>query len=157
MLHFEVADTRHPASSPLELTHVLLNDGDPVAVVTDGSVTLVGVDGTIASAPEEIIPRWSIAVMVTDADEDRDAGNADAFDVAVTNGSQTETVVVEETGANTGIFSGEIETVFSLSFSSDDGIVQAQAGDVVEFCYGDSLDSAGNTVERCATTQVIES
>ena len=155
VLHFDVADVRHPAVSALELTHVLLNDGDPTVTATDGSVTLVGVDGTIESDPAEIIPRWDIDVTVTDVDEDRDGLSADSFEVAVTNGTQTETVTVEETGNSTGIFEGSIETVFSLSFSSDDGIVQALAGDAVEFCYGDSLDATGATVERCATTDVV--
>ena len=153
--NFEVADIRHPAYSPLELTHVLFNDGDPVAIAEDGSVTLVGVDGTVASDPDTVLPRWAIEVTVADADEDRDAGVPDAFDVAVMNGSQTETVAVTETGTNTGIFTGNIETAFSLSFTAGDGIVQAKAGDEIEFCYADSLDSAGNTVGRCATTAVV--
>ena len=76
-VQFTVEDVRHPASSVLELTHVLLNDGDPENATTDGSVTLIGVDGTIVSAPVEIIPRWDIDVTVTDADEDRDGLNAD--------------------------------------------------------------------------------
>ena len=152
---FTVNDVRHPAWSVLELAHALLNDGDPAATAVDGSVTLVGVDGTIVSAPTEIIPRWDIDVTVTDGDEDRDDQSADSFAVAVTNGSQTELLTVFESGASTGVFGGSIETAFSLSSSSDDGIVQAQAGDAIQFCYGDSLDSAGNTVERCATTQVI--
>ena len=158
-IDFQVADIRHPASSPLILTHVLFNDGIPDNTTTDGSVTLVGVDGTIESLPVEIIPRWSIDVTVTDADEDRNPGSADAFDVDVTNGLQTETLTVTETDVSTGIFTGTITTVFSLSSTaaihSDDNTVQAMAGDEILFAYVDSLETAGVTVARADQTDVI--
>ena len=139
----------------MELTHALFNQGDPVAAAVDGSVKLVGVDGTIGSDPAEIIPRWDIVVTVQDADENRDGLQPDSFEVGMTNGAQTEQLTLVETGVSTGIFTGSIGTVFSLSFSSDDGIVQASAGDALHLCYVDSLDGAGNTLQRCATTQVV--
>ena len=138
---------------------MLLNDGTPENTATDGSVTLVGVDGSIASVPEEIIPRWSIEVTVDDIDEDRDPGNADDFEIRVSNGLQSEVLTMAETGASTGVFTGTIGTVFSLGSTaagnSLDGIVQAQAGDVIVFAYADSLDGAGATVERMDFTDVI--
>ena len=154
-LHFDVADRRSPAMSPLVIEHALLNDGTPGVVTTDGSVTLVGTNGVIASLPSEILPRWSIGVSVYDLDEDRNTGTQDAFDVGVTNGSQTETLTVTETGNSTGAFSGVISTAFSLSFTSDDGIVQARAGDQIIFSYADSLDTAGNTQIRTDVTDVL--
>ena len=153
-VNFQVADIRHPASSPLTLTHVLFNDGIPAATPTDGSVTLVGADGTITSLPSEILPRWSIGVSVSDADEDR-TGARDAFAVSVTNGSQSEVLPVFETGNTTGMFSGTIGTVFSLSFSSNDDIIQAKAGDQIVFTYADSLNSNGNTVQWTDATDVL--
>ena len=154
-VNFQVADIRHPASSPLTLTHVLLNDGDPENAPTDGSVTLVGIDGVITSLPAEILPRWSIGVSVYDIDEDRDIGTRDAFAVAVTNDTQTETLMMTETGPSTGVFSGVIGTVFSLAPTSGDGIVQAKAGDQVVFTYADSLDADGETEDRTDATDVI--
>ena len=158
-VNFQVADIRHPASSVLELTHVLLNDGTPENATTDGSVMLVGGDGSIVSVPEEIIPRWSIDVTVDDVDEDRDPGQADDFEIRVSNGLQSEVLVVAETGVSTGVFTGTIGTVFSLGSTaagnSLDGIVQAQAGDVIVFAYADSLDGVGGTVERTDATDVI--
>ena len=158
-VNFQVADIRHPASSPLTLTHVLFNDGTPDYVSTDGSVTLVGVDGSITSLPEQIIPRWSIDVTVDDTDEDRYTGSADAFDVSVTNGHQTEILTLTETDVSTGIFVGTITTVFSLAStsasSSADNTVQAKAGDEIIFAYADSLDTSGNTVQRSDFTDVI--
>jgi len=47
--NFTMADRRSPASSPLALTHVLFNAGDPTATITNGSVALVGTDGTITA------------------------------------------------------------------------------------------------------------
>ena len=152
---FQVADIRHPASSPLPLTHVLFNDGTPDYAKTDGSVTLIGTDGVITSLPSEILPRWSIGVSVYDLDEDRNTGTRDAFDVGVANGSQIETLAVAETGNSTGVFSGVIGTAFSLSFSSDDGIIQAKTGDQIVFSYADSLDSNGDTQMRTDITDVL--
>ena len=154
-VNLQVADIRHPAVSPLTLTHLLFNDGDPEAVSGDGSVTLVGMDGVIVSQPAEIIPRWSVGVSVYDVDEDRDSGALDAFVVQVVNGGQAETLTVTETGIGTGVFSGGIGTAFSLSFTTDDGIVQAKAGDQIVFSYADSLDGAGATVERTDFTDVV--
>ena len=94
-------------------------------------------------------------MAVNDIDEDRNTGSADAFDVRVTNGTQTETITVTETGNSTGLFEGSIATVFSLGSTSGDNVVQARAWDTIPFCYDDSLDADGETEERCATTSVI--
>lgn len=152
---FTVADLRAPASSPLTLTHVLFNDGTPNEAVLDGSVTLIGVDGTIVNDPAEIIPRENIFITVTDADENRDADNPDHFDLRVATGAQTETLTLTETGDATGIFEGTLATVFSLGATSGDHRVQAKAGDTIETCYDDWLDATGITVERCASTTVL--
>jgi hypothetical protein len=154
-IDFQVGDVRSPASSPLTLEHVLFNDGDPGNTTVDGSVTLVGVDGSISHDPIEIIPREDIAVTVIDADENWDINAQDSFVVRVSNGSQSETLTVLETDNSTGAFEGMISTVFSLGATSDDDIVQAKAGDVIQSCYDDWLDASGNTVERCADTNVI--
>jgi enediyne biosynthesis protein E4 len=154
-IDLQMGNVRIPASSPLTLEHVLFNDGTPPNTTTDGSVTLVGVDGSIAHDPTEIIPREDIAVMVTDADENWDINAQDSFVVRVSNGSQSETLTVQETGNSTGIFEGIISTVFSLGATSDDDVVQAKAGDVIQSCYDDWLDADGITVERCDDTNVI--
>jgi enediyne biosynthesis protein E4 len=155
LLDFTVADRRSPAYSDLKLEHVLLNDGDPESTAEDGSVALVGVDGSIASAPDQIIPRWPIQISVAEADENRNDQVIDSLRAEAASGGQTETVVLIETAVNSGEFSGSIATVFSNSFSSDDAVLQAMAGDVIEFCYDDSLDGAGISVSRCATTDVV--
>lgn len=118
-------------------------------------MTLIGVDGSIDSTPADIYPRWPVQVSVTDIDEDRDSLTPDSFEVAVTNGGQTETLTVTETGNSTGVFEGSVGTVFSTVPSSGDGIVQAQAGDQIVFAYSDSLDATGSTVGRSDTTDVV--
>ena len=155
MLTFQVGDIRHPATAPLKLEHVLFNDGVPDYLAVDGSITVVGTDGVINNLPSEILPRWSIGVSVYDVDEDRNTGIRDVFAVDVANDSQTETLTVTETGSGTGIFSGVISTVFSLSFTSDDDIIQAKAGDQIVFSYADSLDSNGNTQTQTDVTDVL--
>ena len=154
-INFTVGDIRSPASSALTLEHVLFNDGTPPNTTSDGSVTLVGIDGTIENDPTQIIPREDVTVTVADADEDRNSGTQDSFDVRVSNGAQSETLTVLESTVNSGIFEGMINTVFSLGSTSEDGIVQAQAGDLIQCCYDDSLDVDGNTIERCADADVI--
>jgi sugar lactone lactonase YvrE len=154
-LRFQVADVRHPASSPLQLVHVLFNAGTPVAVTTDGSVRVVGVDGAIARVPDTIIPRQAITVTVTEADESRTSSVAETLLVRVSNGAQSEVLRVDETGVNTGVFTGSVATAFSLTSVSGDGVVQTKAGDVIVFAFDDSLDAAGNTVVRTDTTRVI--
>ena len=153
-LNFTVADLRTPSSSTLSFEHVLFNDGTPANAPTNGSFTLTGNDGSIASAPATIIPRQTIDVTVDEPDEDRTA-SADQLTVQIANGAQTETLILDESGAQTGLFTGSINTVFALTAVSDDNTIQAQAGDVIVFSYDDLLDGNGNTVPRTDQTNVI--
>ncbi len=155
-LDFQTADLRAPASSALDIAHVLLNDGRPGALGIDGSLTLVGTDGTIISLPETIIPRWSLDVSVADVDEDRDinAVNSFAIDVAV-NGASTETLLLAETGNSTGLFTATIPTRFSLTPVAGNDTLEVVAGDRITFTYIDSLDAVGSTTLRTDSTSVI--
>ncbi len=161
VLRFSVADQRAPNFSALSIEHLLFNDGTPTATEDPGSVTLVGTDGSIAcvvfssGSTTQVVPGETIDVTVTEADENRNSGSAESLSVQVTNGGQTETVTVTETGAATGIFTGSIATAFSLASTSGDGTIQAQAGDQIQFCFDDSLDAAGATVQRCVSKDVI--
>lgn len=115
---------------------------------------LVGTDGSLASVPEWVYPRWPIAVTVNEADENRRLTLLDTVRVQVTNGTQSEMLTLTETGLSTGVFTGSIATAFSLSPVSGDGVVQAVRGDTMRFAYTDSLDTAGNTVLRTDVTAV---
>lgn len=161
VLRFSVADQRAPNFSALTIEHLLFNDGSPTATEDDGSVTLVGTDGALITtafatgSSTQLIPGDTVEITYTDIDENRDGGFAETLSIAIANGAQTETVTVTETGLATGIFTGSIATAFSLGASSGDGTIQAQAGDTIQSCADDSLDSVGATVQRCATLTVI--
>jgi hypothetical protein len=152
-LSFQVADVRHPASTPVRLAHVLFNDGIPGNTRDDGSVALVGTDGTIDSAPPLVIPRHPIQVMVNDVDEDRDTLEVDSLWVTVRDSTQIEGLWTRESGAHTGVFTGSIATVFSRAPTSGDRIVQTRARHRIAFSYVDSLTAAGTTVVRTDTTR----
>ncbi|MBT4503316.1 MAG: T9SS type A sorting domain-containing protein [Gemmatimonadetes bacterium] len=144
-LRFTVNDVRVPASSALALTHVLLNAGDPPNITVDGLVTLVGNDGSISSAPPTFIPREDLTVTVTDLDADLD-GNPGSNTVSVTATNQTTGDVVNltlnEDGTTAGTFSFVVPTEFGTAAIADN-ILQAQAGEIIEFSYSDALDAAG--------------
>jgi hypothetical protein len=147
ILHFAVVDQRSPASSALELTHVLFNDGTPEAVAGDGSVTLVGNTGTIETDVDEIIPREPITVTVTDADADV-TGGVDQISVEVVNLDNGDTVslTIDETDVASGQFVETVDTEFGTEDIIDD-VIQAQADDVIEFRFVDELDDEGNGPE----------
>lgn len=157
-IDFQVADVRAPDSSPLELTHVLFNDGTPNHIKQDGSVTLVGNTATISSLPAQVIPRETVTVTVVDVDEDTDGvPGTDQVSVTVTNSNNGDSLnlTLNEDGATAGTFVGSYSTVFGTS-SSADALVQAQAGDALVSSYADALDGAGTgPTNRTAQTDVI--
>ncbi len=158
-INFTVKDVRVPASSALTLLDVLLNAGTPPNVTTDGSVTLLGNDGSITS-DAQVDPPNSVTVTVTDLDGDTDGfGLTQSVNVDVVNGLQTETMTLNET-TNPGEFIGIISTVFSLASTaasdSGDGIVQAKSGDFIDFNFSDQIDAAGaGPIVRTSQTAVI--
>jgi outer membrane protein assembly factor BamB len=148
-LHFDVADIRVPYTSPLALVHVLFNDGTPPATSVDGSVKLIGTTATTGFLPLlGAIPRETLTLSVNDADENTDPSSAQQVSVSIVNGAQTETLVLNEQGIDTDLFSNQINTVFSLvstsATTSGDGIVQAKAGDVITFYFVDQLTGSGD-------------
>jgi len=137
---------RVPASSVLNLTHVLLNDGNPPNIKVNGLVTLTGNDGTIGSLPAQFIPREDLTVTVVDADEDLDGvPNTDQVPVTATNLNNGDVVnlTLSEDAVTAGTFSATVTTVFGTAASAGGGRLQAQAGDVIEFSFSDALDGAG--------------
>lgn len=154
-IDFAVADLRAPAYSPLYLAHALFNDGSPGSVKTDGSLTLVGTDGTLEHPVQVLVyPSDAIALVVTDPDENRSVAQRETLSVSVHNiyNGDIETMAMAEDGVSNSVFAGSIATVFSLSASSGDGQIQGKAGDPVVSIYIDSLDVNGNTIFRADTT-----
>ena len=157
-LVLETSDIRHPASTALEIVHLLFNEGNPVALTDDGSLKLLGTDGTVETAPDSIYPRLPITITVDDIDEDRETGLAEdievlAFDVVY---DDSQIVTLGETDVSTGIFTGTVSTEFEpTGGASWDGVIGTTAGDTVFVSYVDSLSATGTTEERTAFTEVI--
>ena len=154
---FQVADVRVPSSSDLVLKHVLFNDGTPTNTTTDGSLTIIGTDGTITSLPATIIPRETVTVTIVDIDLDTDgAPSTDNVVVTVVNTINNDSFNLPlSEGAIAGTFSGTYDTEYG---STADGNVpiQATAGDAIVATYSDALDGAGaGPTDRTATTNVI--
>ena len=155
---FVVADLRRPAASGLTIEHLALNDGLP-ADLEDGSVGLVGIDATMAVAPDPVYIHGSLAVTVVDADEDRDPGRLDTLRVRVSEGpeatapAQAETVEAVETGLASGTFAGTIAVAYGEAVSAN-GIIETVPRHQIELCFDDSLDAAGATTVRCTTLAV---
>lgn len=152
---FQIDGQRSPHTAPLLLDHVLFNDGQLTTTKVDGSITVIGTDALLTSAPPQLAAREDLTITVTDADENLDTNSMDTFDVALANGAQTETLTLTETANSSGIFSGVIATEFSLTPVSGDDTVQAQAGDLIQTCYTDILDASGATLVRCATSTIL--
>ncbi|MBT4496904.1 MAG: hypothetical protein HOC74_04245, partial [Gemmatimonadetes bacterium] len=143
-VNFTVNDVRVPAASPLTLTHVLLNNGNPPNIKVNGLVTLVGTDGTIDSSPAQIVPRQDITVTVVDADADLDGlANTDQVTVTLANSpsGDSEILTLAEDATTAGTFIGTINTVFSSAYTAGDGLIQTQTGDGLLFTYSDALDA----------------
>lgn len=157
-LVLDVADIRTPSYTPLNFEYVLMNDGDPTVGSTDGSLTLTGSDGTVSALPDSINPGDVVNITVTDIDLDLDVGNPDQVSAtALGKGyNDSQTVTLTETGANTGIFTGSVNTQFALAAgASEDGVITTIAGDSICVSFVDLLTSLGNTVTRYDTVEVI--
>ena len=156
-LSFQVADIRVPSSTPLTLSHVLFNDGTPINTTTDGSLTIIGADGTITSLPATIIPRETVTVTVVDIDLDTDgAPSTDNVIVQITNTNNTDSInLTLNEGAIAGTFAGTYDTEYGIAANAD-ALIQAKAGDAIVSTYTDALDAAGaGPTNRTATTNVI--
>lgn len=151
-------DHRSPASTPLELFYVLFNDGTPIADKVDGSITIIGTDGTVSASPDSIYPGNVVNITVTDTDFDLDVGTPDQVSATAISKlyNDSQTVLLSETGANTGIFTGSVNTAFALAAgTSEDGVITTIAGDSICVSFVDSLTLLGTTVTRYDTVEVV--
>ncbi|QCE40326.1 gliding motility-associated C-terminal domain-containing protein [Psychroserpens sp. NJDZ02] len=120
------------------------NGADPIAV-TDTDDVVGGVDGTV-EITETSTPGETLDVVVTDNDLNTDPATIETIDVVVVNEDtgETETITLTETGADTGVFEGTVDTVFGTTAGTDeDGTFNTQAGDEVTVTYDDVLDANG--------------
>ena len=157
-VNFQVANVRVPSFSDLVLKHVLFNDGTPINTAIDGSLTIIGTDGTITSLPTTIVPRETITITVVDADADLDGTpGTNTVDVTVVNTDNGDAVnlTLNEDGGAAGTFSGTVDTEFGTG-AIVDALIQAQANDAIVSTYSDALDANGNgPTNRTTQTDII--
>ena len=128
--------------------------------------------GAISVAPELVGPGTTITVTVIDTDLNKDAGSSDDYtpddpsgdDFFVSFRSDRDEVNeaspdLEETGANTGIFTFEIELITDASACADDDLDEARfdatggsspsigacPGDVIQIRYDDEVTQSGRS------------
>ena len=146
-LHFDLLSQTAPATTPLTLEHLLFNDGAPEGMVEHGSLAAAGRDGIVTATPQRAIPPDILDITVDDADEDR-TGGVDSVTVRVTDGNDSEVAQALESGSSTGLFVVPLAVELGSPIA-DNGILETAVGRSLAVCYVDSLDAAGQTVERC--------
>ncbi len=127
-----------------------------VAITTDDT-PLLGADGVVTITAEST-PGALLTITVTDDDLNPDPAAVETIVVDVRNDvtGELEQVLLTETGPNTGVFTGTLATAQGATAGiSNSGSLNTQAGDTVTVSFTDQLDSAGNTVVRTDTGNVI--
>ena len=126
-----------------------------VAIVgTDAPLT--GADGAVTITPTSK-PGDTLALLVTDADLNSLSGIIETVLVSVRNNvtGEMEAVTLTETGANTGIFTGSVPTIFgTVAGPNNNGALSTQATDTITVTYNDALTAAGTAVARTANDTV---
>ncbi len=143
---FQAASATSPASSALTLALADLNE--TAVVAANGSVKLGGITGGLVLTPNPVKPSKSVTVTLTDGDLDI-SGAAETVTVTVrskTSGGATkesQSVLLTETGANTGIFTGTVSTVYGATGVAG-GAFEVEPGDDMEGEYTDGFDASGD-------------
>jgi|GEM_PF-2805912 len=118
---------------------------------TDTKTATAGITGTIALG--NIVAGQAITITTTDADLNTDATTAQTVSVQVKNNAtgEIETVTLNETGINTGIFSGTLgSTNNSTAGANNSGDLNVASGNTVTATYTDALTATG-AVNQSAT------
>jgi len=99
----------------------------------------------------------TITVTVTDADKDTSSVSADTATATIksTTYSTGVTLTLNETGVNTGIFTGSISTTTAASTTAAGGI-QVAHGDTIVAEYTDSANAAGTSATPVASLTATE-
>ena len=137
-------------------TDALTVSGPPANLQTFVQV-IGGVDGTVNTSPDTITPGKVVSLSVTDTDENVNASTIDSILVQTftTTQADSENVWLMETGVNTAIFTGTINTTFDSSTTINDGILSVALSDSVALSYTDILTAVGSTLIRTDYTTVI--
>jgi parallel beta-helix repeat protein len=95
-----------------------------------------------------VIEGGVVYVRLVDSDRNGSGSVADTVHVRLTSDTEAagETVVLTETGVNTGIFAGQIGTQTASAAVANNGTLQAQRGDKLTLTYRDPANDFGQPV-----------
>lgn len=122
------------------------------------TVVIEGHDGTV-EATVVVQPGDSVRVRVTDDDLNIDSGATDSATVTLVNErtGEQETVGLDETGHDTGIFVGMGATAAGAGPGvSDDGVLLATKGDTLLVDFDDESTATGGSALRRWTVVTVE-
>ncbi|MCB1754195.1 MAG: OmpA family protein [Gammaproteobacteria bacterium] len=127
-----------------------------VEVKTDDT-PVTGTDGTI-TMDSYFVQGDTPNVSVSDADLNILSAEVETIYVMLRNTSsgESEQVLLTETGANTGVFTGTFVSGAPAVQANNDGVLELGNGDDINAVYTDQLDASGATAERTATATVTQ-
>jgi hypothetical protein len=125
-------------------TDGVTSTGQPNVIRDSESTVKMGAVSDVGSGSGQIIPGDFIDITITDPDRNLDPNAIDTITVIVrTSRGDEVTIVLTETGPNTGVFTGRVPTEFSENINPTDGVLQIIGGDTIQVIYRDPLDSQG--------------
>lgn len=116
-----------------------------------------GIDGTI-SYLSAVVPGANLLVEVVDGDLDTNPAVAESVSVFVINDmtGESENLLLTETGANTGVFTGPLVTAFATTAGvNNDAVLGLQAGETVTTTYLDAITASGGTASPSVTDGAV--
>ncbi len=117
---------------------------DTLLTGTDGSVDIAAFTG----------PGETLTLTVSDADLNANAAVIESVGVDLVNNDtgELEQIILTETGANTGVFSGSLPTAeTAAAATNNDSLMHVQVAHTVTATYQDQLDSTGSNATRTDT------
>jgi hypothetical protein len=122
---------------------------------TWGDVLLLGADATVkvqamdGSTLERVVPGQAVQVEISDADMNMDPAHEDRVmaSVGVKDGGEPVLIVLKETGPDTGVFRGSVNTQFYLD-EPRKNCVPVRPGDTLQVSYDDPRAAYGEQHRR---------
>ncbi len=130
--------------------------GNDPAAVTDTNTVTGGDTGTV-DITDTSIPGDTLTVTVTDNDLNTNSGVAETIVVTVvSDNGESEDVTLTETGPDTGVFEGTVDTTYgNAAGTDDDGTFNTEAGDILTVTYDDAFDALGNDPAAVTDTNTV--
>lgn len=124
---------------------------------TDSGTVNGGSDATVSLTPESM-PGDTLALSVTDIDLNTNPSSLETTTVSLTNTrtGEVETVIVTETGPNTGVFTATLNTSANAADNANNsGVIFTNAGDTLTLSYTDMQNMIGGPQTLTAQDAVM--